>query len=265
MRPASRPCGRCRLRYLAPPLLLAALAISSACGGGSDDQQSPPNDLTETAAAAATAAPQVPAEITSPAEAFARLQSYRVQFHLALEGIAGREGGLDSLDLQGAFQAPDRSHVQVNARLGDLDLQEESITVAERTWVKVGEGWVEQQPQLPLDRVSPTSLLDRLGPEQLRLYKPSRETVNGVESLRYSLGRGEVDAVGQIAALLGVEEELKDASEVFDLWLAENGGWPARVTISVEGTTGDGMKINLDFSLDITNVNDPAIVIEPPA
>jgi len=214
----------------------------------------------------ATATTEGTPDITSsPAEAFATLQSYRVQLRLVLEGIADRQGVVDSLDLQGAFQAPDHSHVQANARLGELELVEESITVGDRAWVRVGEGWVEQQPQLPLSRVSPASLLDGLGPEQLRLFRPSRETVNGVESLHFSLGRGEVDAVGQIAALLGVEEELRDVSEAFDLWVAENGGWPVRVSITVQGTTGDGSQVKLDFTLDVTGANDPTIVVQPPA
>jgi len=236
--------------------MLLAAGLFAACGGGDEEEE-----------AATDKTPEAAAEVASaPAEALAKLESYRIDLRFTLEGAADGEMGLLGVDLEGAFVAPDRSQARVSARLDELELEEESITIGDRTWVKIGDSWVEGEAQFELDDLSPASLLEGLSPEQLRLLKPSKETVNGVKSLRYSIGRGDIDALRSLGALLGDDEALEDLPEEFniDLWLAEDGGWPVRVTMTARGAIDEGDEISLDFSLDVTDVNDPDIEIEPP-
>lgn len=243
-------------RYLATLLMLLAASLFAACGGGDEEEE-----------AATDKMPEAAAEVTlPPAEAFAKLESYRIDLRFTLEGAADEGMGLLAVDLEGAFVAPDRSQVRVSARLDELELEEESITIGDRTWVKIDESWVEGEAQFELEDLSPASLLAELNPEQLRLLKPSKETVNGVKSLRYSIGRGDIDALRSLGALLGDDEALEDLPEEFniDLWLAEDGGWPVRVTMTARGAIDEGDEISLDFSLDVTDVNDLDIEIEPP-
>ena len=256
------------LRYLATLLMLLAASLFAACGGGDEDEEAARDKMREAAAATAAATPEEPAAevAAAPADAFANLESYRLNLRFTLEGTATDEPGVLAVDLEAAFVAPDRSQTRISARLGELELEEESITIGDQTWVKVGDSWVEGEAQLELEDLSPASLLEDLSPEQLRLLKPSKETINGVESLRYSIGRGDIDALRSLGALLGPEEGLENLPEEFDidLWLAEDGGWPVRVTMTARGAVADGDEIDLDFSLDVTDVNDPDIKIEPP-
>jgi hypothetical protein len=256
---------RLPLRYLATLLMLLAAGLFAACGGSGEVQVSF-DEQREEAMVAAT--PEEPAaEVASaPADALADLESYRLNLRLTLEGIAEEDVGLLAVDLEAAFVAPDRSQTRVSARLDELELEEESISIGDETWVKVGDSWVAGEAQFELDDLSPASLLEELSPEQLRLLKPSKETVNGVDSLRYSIGRGDIDALRGLGALLGPDEDLENLPEDFDidLWLAEDGGWPVRITMTARGAIDENEEMNLDFSLDVTDVNDPDIKVEPP-
>ncbi len=242
--------------------------ILAACGGGGKDEETA-KDEAPAAAATAGGTPEAAAtEVnTGPAEAFAELKSYRVNMRMVMEGDATATPGAIALDLQGAYVAPDRSHVQVSAHLGELALEEESVTIGAQSWVKAGDNWVEGEPQFQLKDLSPGSLLQELQPEQLRLLKPSKETVNGVDSLRYSIDQADVATLRSLGALFGQEGDLTNLPEEFNvgLWLAEDGGWPVRVTMTARGATDAGGEMNLDFSMDITDVNDPGVKVEPPA
>jgi len=263
-----RLSGRSSLRYLAALLMLLAASLLVACGGGGKEEEAASDKAPEAAATAAATPEEGAAGVTSgPAEAFAELESYRVKMSLIMEGTTAEAPGTLALDLEGAFVAPDRSQIHVSARLDDLQLEEDSITVGEQTWVKTGDNWVEGEPEFQLGDFSPGSFLEELGPEQLRLLKPSNETVNGVDSLRYDIDQADVETLRSLGALLGQDGGLEDLPEEFNLglWLAEDGGWPVRVTVTARGVADGGEELSIDLSMDVTDVNDPDIEIEPPS
>jgi hypothetical protein len=273
LRPNGRPPGasaseRFSFRYLAVALILLGAIVLSACGGGGKEEQAAPGKAPEAAAtAAATPGEEALGVAMAPAQAFAKLKSYRVNAQLTLEGTAAEGPQALALGVEGAFVAPDRSQVHVNADVGGVKLEEESITVGGQAWVKTGGNWVEGDPQFKLGDVSPASLLECLDAEQLQRFKPSKQTVNGVDTLRYSIDQAGIEALGCSGAVLGqgaAPEGLPEDSSM-ELWLAENGGWPVRLTVTARGVMERGEEMNLNFSLDVTDANDPDISIEPPA
>jgi hypothetical protein len=256
------------VRCLAAVVILLAGSVLAACGGGGKEDGVAKESAPEPAATAAATPEELAAEITSgPAQAFAKLGSYRMKMHLTLEGTTTEASGALAVDLEGAFVAPDRSQTHVNASLDDLPLEEESISVGGQTWVKTGDSWVEGEPQFKLSDFSPGSLLEELGPEELSLLEPSKETVNGVDSLRYNIDQADVEAIPSLGAFLGEDGSVENLPEEFnvDLWLAEDGGWPVRLTMMARGVMDGDEEMSLDFSMDITDVNDPGVEIEPPA
>jgi hypothetical protein len=271
------------LRYLAALLIVLSAIIVSACGGGGKEKEAATGEAPEAAATAvatttasltttaanpsATPEEEATAVTSGPAEAFAKLKSYRMNMRFTLEGTAAEAQGALALDLEGAFVAPDRSQTHVNVHLGDLQLEEESITVGGQTWVKTGDNWVEGTPEFEVGDLSPGALLQELGAEQLRLLKPSKETINGVDSLRYSIDRADVDSLQGLGALFGGDGDMENMPQDFnvDLWLAEDGGWPVRITMTAQGATDSGDEMSMDFSVDVTDVNDAGIKIEPPS
>jgi len=260
---------RSPLRCVVALLVLLAAGLLVACGGDGDEKEAAEQQPPTAAEATTAATPEeggATDEAAAPAEAFADLESYRIEMRFTLEGGTGDAAEALAMDLEGAFVAPDRSQAKVSARLGELELEEETITIGDQTWVKTGDVWVEGEAQFDIGDLSPASLLEDLQPEQLRVLKPTKETANGVESLRYSIDRKDIESLGNLSSLFGDGEGLEDLPEDFDidLWLAEDGGWPVRLTMAAQGVIDGGDEMSLDFSLDITDVNDAGIEIEPP-
>jgi len=257
------------LRHVAALLVLLFAGLLAACGGDGDEKEAAEQQAPAAAEATTGATPEEDGatdETAAPAEAFADLESYRIEMRFTLEGGSGGASEALAMDLEGAFVAPDRSQATVSARLGELELEEETITIGDQTWVKTGDVWVEGEAQFDISDLSPASLLEDLQPDQLRVLKPTKEAVNGVDSLRYSIDRTDIESLGSLSTLFGDGEGLEDLPEDFDidLWLAEDGGWPVRLTMVAQGVIDGGDEISLDFSLDITDVNDAGIEIEPP-
>ena len=249
-----------RWRYLVAALFLGlGVWLAAACGGGDEEEEE------ETPAATSVAEEGVEeGELTAPAAAFAELASYRYKMRLNIAG-AEAEGGAFAFDVEGAFVAPDRTQVKVKGKLGTLDLQEETITIGGRTWVRGDGGWEEGEATFGSGDFSPASFLEDFDADELRVLKPTKETVNGVRSLRYKIGRADIEELAKLGALFGGEGGVEDLPKTFDidLWLAEEGRWPVRLVMSATGEA-EGGEFNFEFSMDVTDVNDESIEIEPP-
>jgi hypothetical protein len=98
-------------------------------------------------------------------------------------------------------------------------------------------------------------------------------TVNGVAARQYQLGEA-METLGSFGFL---PSELAGMTiRAFDIWLAEDGGWPVRliVDVSVDAPALDsqpgfplaegGQGLDMKMQLDITNANSPDIHVEPP-
>lgn len=251
--------------YYLPLVLVVTLLgglLLAACGGGEEEEaEAPP------AAAEATEAPEEAAQVPVPTDAFAELESYRYSLRISFESAELAEEGFGdvSFDLTGAFVAPDRSQVRVQGDVGGLALEEETITIGSRTWVRSGDTWREGEASFDTTDLAPNAFFAGFDAEQLKVIKPSDETVNGVDSLRYSVDKADVEQLQALSAIFGDGAALEDLPENFslDLWLAKDGGWPVKMVMTARGAS-DGEEINMELSMDITDVDSADIEIEPP-
>lgn len=253
-----------RSRYLALILaatLLGGLALA-ACGGGDDKEaEAPP------AAAGGAEGTTEAVEAPAPTDAFAELESYRYALTISLEGADLADEGLGSasFDLTGSFVAPDRSQARIEGDLGGLALEEETITIGDRSWVRSGDVWEEGEASFDTADLAPNAFFAGFDPEELKIITPTEETANGVDSLRYSVDEADIEQLQALANVFGGSDSLEDLPEEFsfDLWLAKDGGWPVRVVMTARGAA-EGAAVAVELSMDITDVNDPDIEIEPP-
>ena len=264
-----------RWTYLLAVLSLAlGVSLAASCGGGGKEEKETKEPVAAATAeeeeptAAATEEEATPEEsggpTTGPTAAFAELKSYRYAIQLNVEG-ADSEQGAFALNVEGAFVAPDRNQVKVNGNLGGLELQEESIIVGDKKWVKSDGGWEEGEPTFSTSDFSPASFLEDFDAQQLSALKPTKERINDVASLRYKITRADIESIAKLGSLFGDGGDTGELPEDFDidLWLAEDGRWPVRMIMSATGTA-DGVPVKFDFSLDVTDVNDKSIEIESP-
>lgn len=208
------------------------------------------------------------------------LTSYKYALTMEISGrLAGPlvpgEGSLTPLTfaVTGEMVTPDRERSTVKADLGFMKLNMETIQVGDRAWTREdGGAWEPQQGVNTSDggwEFDPAALLTggtgldgravariRNG---LRDMQSTRERVNGVDALRYSLNAEALMRVfGDDAQLLPEEAELSSDAR---LWVTRAGGIPVRFSLEARGRGEPGV---LKLELNITDLNSSAIRIEPP-
>ena len=134
----------------------------------------------------------------------------------------------------------------------------EVIEVDGNTYVNLGSGsWVKSTDS------SQTSVADSLSPEKMfgsyitdqtasGYHVVGDEQKNGVQAVHYT---ADANLMSEYGSMLGVEGGTWTA----DVWIAKDGGYPVSVKLQVTGGSEDFL-----FSMDITNVNDPANKIVAP-
>jgi len=227
---------------------------------------------------------QFPEDITS----YRYVMEMRMEFPELVEESEGttEEGGLEDelgglfgesllafledMKMEGAYVAPDRSWDR--AMLGG-ELFAESIRIGESAWTRLGGmDWAEGEsgPGWSVT-VSPSfseSLCD-IGVIDVLFaalgLEPQEETINGIKAIHYHMD--ETDML-RLAALFGevegAEEMPESATVTMDIWLAEDGGWPVRMEAEIGYTDEEGQSFAFELFMEIKDINDPGIKIEPP-
>ncbi len=263
---------------IVPMALIALAAIATACGGDDGDGGN------------GASAEQVAAALESPAA----LNSYRYEMTIDTSGSAagGLEGvpsgltlGLElSMELSGAVVAPDREQSKLTADLGFLTLEIETIRIGDRVWMRESGGQWELQSTAdsgPLDLgfdLSPTDFFgDDASGEGLDVLRSvlsgidgTRETVNGVEAVRFDLSAEQfAQAFPDGGDLAGGDADGLAADATISIWVARDSGIPVRLVLETtiageDGGDGAGGEGGVRLELSLTDLDSDDIKIEPP-
>ena len=242
-------------------LAVGALSLSillSACGGGEEQ-------ATKEAAATPT-----PGGQAIPIASLAELKSFRysITMHIEIPGLEdelfpGFAALLSDVEIRGASVAPDKSEMQMT--LGESGQVMGAVVIGERTWFSSGEEWTETP-----NRASDVSLLSPekvsgsvIDEEVFAGAEPTKEKMNGVDALHYTANQS---GLGSLRELLGVAEPENDVpvETRMELWLTEDGGYPVRLMIDARGKDAEGEEVSVQLEMNVTDLNDPGIEIEPP-
>jgi hypothetical protein len=134
----------------------------------------------------------------------------------------------------------------------------EVIEVGGKTYTNIGVGgWIQSKDSSAsstADSLSPEKMLGAyVSPDMASGYKSvGDEQKNGVATSHFT---ADSSAMAEYGSLVGVTGGTWTA----DVWIAKDGGYPVSVKIGVTGGSSD-----FEFSMDITNVNDPANKITAP-
>lgn len=258
--------------------LIAVVAV--ACGGGGDnkasDQAAPAKtgEAKPTAAATTTAKQSPAAEATSSAgasnvdaTALRNLKSYRYKVVFAIQGGTGSDQAI-SFEQEGAWVAPDKSTAKCTGGFGPIKLEEEAITIGDKSWVKSDStGGKFQEGTSQTCTFTPEEMVSSFSASDLAGIKGSKETVNGVKAVRYDLDEKTAKDLLDLARAFGTGEDPgtlpPDLKFTFSIWLAEEGSWPVRALLDMSGTQ-DGEQFAFKIESNVTDVNDSSIKINPP-
>jgi hypothetical protein len=234
-------------------LAVGALSLSillSACGGWE-----------ERTTKEATATP-TPGGQAIPIASLAELKSFRytAEFRLDAPGVI-----FSRIEIEGSAVPPDKAAWRMTVGEGGNEVR--VVIVGDRTWFFSDGVWAES-PKMPrgpsASLLLPEKLSDAIIDEEaFRGREPKREQINGMETLHYSTTGAGLEF---LALLTGSSEPGAefDGDVKTNLWLTEDGGYPVRMVIDAGGTDTEGREISVQLEMNVTDLNDPGIEIEPP-
>ena len=251
----------------------ALIALALACSGGSDS-----NDTAANAPSASNISEQSQVNFTESAAKLQELTSFRFDFSMTLDlgglgsgsGTAGEDpfadalamaflGLLGGIEAEGAYVAPDKVEVRLTLAGQEMGY----VQIGDDAWMNDGAGWQATQAGESLDfSQSPADLLSDFLPQQvLQAAETSSETVNGVETTRYSFDR---EALAQLSEDMGEPAGLEDISEAnLDIWLTE-GSVPVKLLVNMAGQDETGQSLSLQLDANVRDINSSSIEIEAP-
>ena len=212
----------------------------------------------------------------------ADLNSYR--FNMKIEGSGGPlsdvatnlgafQGGTQTanqslqMEVAGSYVKPDRG--QQTLKLGNFTV--DFTTIGKQQWTKVFgiQSGPDSSTRSTEDYSFAASIWDDGLSDSFSAFGcTGNETVNGVQAKKCGLDAGQltslIDALGGLTGdpTSGIKSI---ASGNMQAWLAQQGNYPVRISFDLKGKGNDTKDFSLKFNLDITDVNNTGIKIDPPA
>jgi len=265
------------LRTWLPTLaIFLALGLLAACKGQESVRQTNETDPDATASPEASATPEAVSAtpdlvVGAPTGCVhqADIRSYRLTMVMEVADRSGITGDFldDGFLIPGEaisellFVAPDRWALTVTQDGQEIGSY---IVIGPRMWYKDAghTDWTEEPAS---EQRLAFSLQDFCDIESL-FPSPGqmgeKETVDGIAAVHYLLpsSRDEFSVEGWPA-----EEGLSPDTEwksTYEVWLTEDGNWPVRIVYEIDYEAAE--KSDVDMQWEISDLNDPSIVVEPP-
>ena len=259
-----------RSLFLTTLTTLAALTIWACTGGGSSSPDSGGDAKSDSR------------KVEASCDAIKEIQSYRYAISLKLQSPTLEQKTetatatpdplseftqaltdlFSDMQLDGAFVAPDRSQAVLRFPGQELELR----TIGDKSWVRFGATWQDQQSPPGEDAIlTPAAvcadLVKDLAPS-LAAGSGEEEVVAGLQTLHYRLDKADLKGLPTLLGRSG-EEGLPGEFGV-DVWLERTEGWPVRLQVAAADTDAGGEATTLQLSMEFSAINDPAIKIDPP-
>jgi hypothetical protein len=176
----------------------------------------------------------------------------------ALSGLMG------DMKMVGAVILPDRSSMEMT--VGDHEFGS-FIQIGAKSWSKVAglTDWTEQPASEESEFLSPLDFCETTEEglsSALSGLEGEKETVNGIEAVHYHLDKADLALLEEF---LGGTEDLGLPEEfTMDVWLAEDGDWPVRMSFVTSGEDDEGQSLSFEILVEFKDFNDSSIKIEPP-
>ena len=253
-------------------LILAILCLLAvlfaACGGGGEGKEG--NSTTPQAAVTSSSqsttssdtTPSGGATSTPIPDPFAGLQSYHYMMEMSGDGA-------NSVIIKGSVKAPDS--IAVDFYLAGSDTPVNSmIIIGTQAWSKNSTSGQWQQVDIAeaeggLGPILPGQFWGSLLTDQLvSLGKDlGGENVNGVPARHLQISEVDADTLRKLTdTVVGTGGPQPDSASM-ELWLAEDGRWPAKADITLNFPSGSEIS-TAEIAWEVSDVNSSAISIQPP-
>jgi hypothetical protein len=271
-------------------LAAVAIIIGLALAGGGDGDSSAVANVADTPSPTVTASRAATASPTPSGQAHAvgcefpsYISSFRftVTMEANLPSTATREpsseqGPADAfleelrdlpgdVKMEGAVIKLDRGSMEMTVDGHEFG---SFIQIGSQSWAKAAglTDWTEEPASEESDLLlSPLDLCENAEEDlsSLSQLEGERETVNGIEAVHHRFDRADLTYLQEF---LGTTVELGDWLEEFtgEVWLAEDGRWPVRMSFEASGEDAQHQPFSFDMFVEFKDFNDSSIEIDPP-
>ena len=256
--------------------LSAVIAVTAACGDDGPSGGSPTPQAT--AAATPVASPVV---LAAPCQTLVDARTFRYVARRTYESPNTTETPTAEMPLpsstltrdfgdspffneyvvDGSFVAPDRRYFNVTAT-GDDPFS--AIVIGSQLWWGEGGVWEARGGSLTVSYQPAGVCAAILSELDLGQAEPQREEIDGLSTLHYTFpknpspsGMTKVFGENSDAALLVPAPDV-------DLWLSEDGQELVRLELGGKGLYSDSRPLIVGLVIDVRDINDESITIEPP-
>ncbi len=209
---------------------------------------------------------------------FSELKSYRYTSRVRLSTTGGESDAVSTptppplnaiWEIAGSVKTPDRAeavlHYPADSDLGPGDIP--VVIVGNQTYhLTGGVRWSvsDTNPSAPLIPFLPAILCEGLAPDvAIGGMAAQVETVGDVPADRYHFDSLDTDFSSRVWGPGSDMGQLVKSYQV-DVWLAEEGQWPVRIEMEGRGTYPDGRELTVEVAMEVSDLNDGDIKIEPP-
>ena len=175
----------------------------------------------------------------------------------ALSGLMG------DMKMEGAVIAPDRSSMEMTVGGHEFG---SFVQIGSQQWMKVAglTDWTEAPASDESGLLfSPMDFCETAEEDlssALAGLEGDKETVNGIETVHYHLDQADLTFFQDF---LGGAEDLPNEFNM-DVWMAEDGDWPVRMSFEASGEDDEGQPLSFEIFIEFKDFNDSGITIEPP-
>ena len=253
--------------------LLAAFTLAFATACGDDDDPAQGDDANGNGG---NAPASQTLDLAQTSESLLELDSFRFDLSMQLdlgdlgsgampedelgaEFAAALLGAIGDIEAEGTYVAPESLAMTMSLGGEEIGL----VQIGEQAWVDYGAGWEVAPPSADLSLGSPTDLVTEFLPQQvIEGAETSSETVNGVETTRYSFDRQRIEEL--IAASGEDPAGFSDISEAqLDVWVDAQ-QIPVKISMVLTGDDGSGQDLGLRLEMNIYDLNSSSLTVEPP-
>ncbi len=256
--------------------LSAVIAVTAACGNDGPSVGSP----TPQATAAATPIAS-PAALAAPCQTLVDAKTFRYVARRTYESPDttetptaemplpsstltrdfGAEPFSDEYVVDGSVVAPDRHYFKITATGGEPF---GAIVIGSQLWWEEGGVWEARSGPLAVSYQPPGVCQAILSELDLGQAEPQREEIDGLQTIHYSFPKN--PSPSGMAQVFGENSDaalLVPAPDV-DVWLSEDGQELVRLELGGKGLYSDGRLLIVRLVIDVRDINDESITIEPP-
>ena len=248
------------------------LVLAAACGGGGSDNGSPTPQATGVASPGVTTA--------APCQMLVDAKTYRYAVKVTLESPETTETPTSDLPLPSPtltrpFTGPFLFQYNVDAAVVMPDRYSYTvategaepfgiITIGQDTWTQLNGQWQVGAQAVSIGYEA-IPICQAILPElDLSKLDPKPEDVDGQASLHYtSVGNASPQGVGKVFGV-GSDMDLLISTLDVDLWLSKKDNALVRLDFQGKGLYSDGRPLMVHVVLDVRDINDKNIKIEPP-